>query len=74
MFDAGLDSDHVLEEAPTISLELRTRLLAAVKRVVREPRFEIFASSPGINVYYSGSSTGKLLSSLTTHPPAHPSS
>ena len=71
MFDVGLDAEAVLAETPALPQELRTRLLAAVRRIMREPRFEIFAHSPGINVFHSGRSTGVPPPLTSTHTFTH---
>lgn len=53
MFEAGLGVEQVLAEAPALPEELRARLLATVRRLVRDPRFEMFATPPSPLTHHS---------------------
>ena len=55
LFNAGLDADEVLEEAQSLPQDARSRMLAAVRRAGREPRFELFLETPSPTIFHSAS-------------------
>lgn len=55
MFNAGLGADEVLEEAPSLPQDARSRMLAAVRRAGTEPRFELFLETPSPTIFHSAS-------------------
>ena len=55
MFNAGLEADEVLEEAPSLPQDARSRMLAAVRRAGQESRFELFLETPSPTIFHSAS-------------------
>ena len=59
MFEAGHSVEQVLGEAPMLAEELRSRLLITVRRLMRDPRFDLFAASPNPNTSHASGTSAQ---------------